>query len=90
MDQPSRSAGFGDPHQRRAAVRPCPVAGLIGMRLEGFAEAVLHVPARRHGAVAAAVLLFGLPPAYGRDVAVDALHPHGVPEPQGLQALQVG
>ncbi|MGW3385001.1 hypothetical protein ACWDCO_33120 [Streptomyces albogriseolus] len=63
------------------------------MDLQGrapLADAEFDDPLRWCGPVAAAAFLFGLPPGEGGDLGVDALQPHGVTDPQGLQAVQVG
>ncbi|MGV9457246.1 hypothetical protein [Streptomyces sp. NPDC003635] len=53
-------------------------------------DAEFDDPLRRLRAAAPAVLLFGLPLLERRDLVIDALEPHGVPDPQGVQAVQVG
>lgn len=63
------------------------------MNLDGCpfgTDAEFDDPVRRLRAVAPATFLFGLPPLQVRDLAVDALHPQGMPDPQGPQAFQVG
>lgn len=75
-----------------AAACACRVA-VAGVDLDGRAaraDAEFDDPLRRcWSAFAAAFLLaFALPEAF--DLAVDALDPQGMPDPQGLKALQVG
>ncbi|MEV5440995.1 hypothetical protein AB0N23_00300 [Streptomyces sp. NPDC052644] len=57
-------------------------------RLEVAAEG--GDPVGRRGPQSTGPLLLGLPLLDCGDLAVDALHPHRVPHPQGEQALQVG
>ncbi|GGL62596.1 hypothetical protein GCM10010129_02760 [Streptomyces fumigatiscleroticus] len=66
------------------------VSGVDPDRRASGADAEFDDPLRRPGAVAAAPLLLGLPSLQGGDLAVDACQPHGVPDAQGVQALQVG
>jgi hypothetical protein len=75
-----------------AAPLPGGVA-VSGVDLDGpaaAADAEFDDPLRRRGPVAPALFLFGLPLEDGGDLAVDALQPHRVPHPEGVQALQVG
>ncbi|MBD0420206.1 hypothetical protein H0H10_13685 [Streptomyces sp. TRM S81-3] len=54
------------------------------------ADAEFDDPLRWPRPVGPAVFLFRLPLQDRGDLRVDALHPHDVPHPQGLEALQVG
>lgn len=85
-----QSAGF------LAADGAAPVAdhvAVAGMDFDGrssVADTEFDDPLRRPRPAAPAVILFGLPPLKGGDLVVDALHPQRVPDPQGVQALQIG
>ncbi|MGA5082824.1 hypothetical protein [Streptomyces sp. NRRL S-1314] len=84
------AAGF-DPVDR--AVSFAGHVAVACMDLQGWAplaDAEFDDPLRRCGPVAAAASLFGLPSGEGGDLGVDALQPHDVPHPQGVQAIKVG
>ncbi len=84
------AAGF-DPVDR--AVSFAGHVAVACMDLQGWAplaDAEFDDPLRRCGPVAAAAFLFGLPSGEGGDLGVDALQPHDVPHPQGVQAIKVG
>ncbi|MEV5153784.1 hypothetical protein AB0K81_17900 [Streptomyces werraensis] len=55
-----------------------------------LADAEFDDPLGWCGPVAAAALFFVLPSGEGGDLRVDALQPHGVPDPQSVQAVEVG
>lgn len=79
-----------------AADRAAPLArdmAVAGMDLDGGAvgaDAEFDDPVRPLRPAALAALLLSLPPLDGCNLAVDALHPQGMPDPQRVQALQVG
>jgi hypothetical protein len=66
------------------------VAGVDPQGWTAGADAEFGDPVRRPRPVAAAPFLLHLPFRDGGGLRVDALQPHGVPDPQRAQAVQVG
>ncbi|MDQ0585837.1 hypothetical protein QF030_008105 [Streptomyces rishiriensis] len=84
------TAGFVAADGATALARREAVAGMDLDRRPAGADAELDGPLRRPRPARPAPFGLGLPLPHGRDPGVDAGQPHGVPHPQGVQALQVG
>ncbi len=85
-----QAAGFVAVDGAQAGAFHVAVAGVDLDRRVSDADVELDDPVRWPGTAAPAVFLFGLPLPYGCDLRVDALQPHGVPHPQGVETFQVG
>ncbi|MBK3623661.1 hypothetical protein JHN59_02155 [Streptomyces sp. MBT49] len=85
-----KAAGFVAVDGAVASARGIAVTGMNLHRRAAGADAELDRPIWRPRPSRPAPLVLCLPLAHICDLRVDAGQPHGVPHPQGVQALQIG